>query len=155
LEPIEPAKYQDALRYVGEVLDSYGEEAFTVLEVPDGLEVVVDQDGGQSRALVRIDRDQRSKGPGRGRTIDPLWKSMGTTGGEFFEALGIELERRGAHNILIDRLAGELVLSYSFLDPLRGYAWGKSVAILSISDMRRIFQAGREEIRKTKKRWIF
>lgn len=157
LEPLEPTKYRDALRSVGDLLDSRGDAAFTVLEVPGGFEIVVDSNGGPARTLIRVNRDEEMKPRGRDRraAVDAFWKSMGTTGGEFLEAVGIELERRGAHNILIDRLADGLVLSYSFLDPLHGYAWGKSVVICPIAELRRILDAGREEMRRTKKRWIF
>ena len=142
---------------MGTYLDTHGTEAFTLLEVPDGFTVVIE--ASDDRSVVHLGRQEiagRMKEGKRSRaSLEGIWRELGTTRSEFLEALGIELEKRQAYNLLIDRLDDGLVVSYSFLDPLRGYSWNKSVSVLRVPELREILERGRQEIRGGKRRWLF
>jgi hypothetical protein len=120
--------YQRLLRALGACLDGEPPGRFKVIEVLDGLILILERGPGEPQLQqVHFDRTMlacRSPGlPARP---------------------GYELDASEARSICLDELADGLLVTYSYLDPKQGYSWRKTSAMLRAPDMQTILQTAKQ-----------
>jgi hypothetical protein len=147
-----PTDYQRMLRAIGAHLDQEGRGRFRLIEVPDGFTLFVEETSSRPTGReVRLSIDDlagRAESLEKGRkflgTAQPnSWELVSTTHQDFLRALGWELTETSAHALLIDELEDGLLVTYSYLDPARGFQWRKRMLHLHSGDMEGIIEAGR------------
>lgn len=139
--------YQRLLRALGFYLDGEEPRRFTVTELQDRFTVVLERVDGalasEQHTFQSLDEEaeqlvERRKRRGTPRTI--TWPLAGTTREDFLRALGFELDDEQARNILLDELDDGLLLTYSYLDPSKGYVWQKRLLVLREPEIKEILR---------------
>jgi hypothetical protein len=149
---LRPTDYERVLRAVGVYLDGEDGGWFRLIEVPDGVTLFVE--GRNSQPSCRelhfsVDGlNSRAESLSKGRRFlgsahENSWKLVSTTHEDFLRALGWELSDSNAHALLIDELEDGLLVTYSYLDPARGFQWRKQLIVMQVADMQGIIAAGR------------
>ncbi len=144
-------EYGVTLRAIGAWLDELHPTYFSVVETPNGLNVVAmlgtsgtdisdtyfpsNELARQWEALVH----RRGAAPSADSSI-----ALFPTGRQdFLHALGAELDESGAESLLIDQYDDAIFLSYAYLDPKRGFSWRKRMIILDVDAISTITKVAR------------
>jgi hypothetical protein len=133
----EQVQYQPILRALGAYLEDESARFISVIETNHGFTALYERDsGGGGAGTVEFTYDQlvdlfeelkrRPKPPAARREPGTLPRSYQ----DVFRAIGFELEQVPAHQIMLDELDDAYLLTYSYLNPLEGYMWRKTMARL-------------------------
>jgi hypothetical protein len=155
--PRDRPPYQLLLRSLGAVLDADPPRRFSLIEVEDGFEIVLEQEGGRLQRdhvtrdkLKRILEDPNEAPKRPSRRDHSTWSTGASTRQDSLRALGYELDDVEATNIMLDDLGDSVLLTYSFVDPAQGYIWQKRMLVLKPEQMAEIVETarGRRQRRK-------
>ncbi|GAC1514283.1 MAG: hypothetical protein NVS2B16_20720 [Chloroflexota bacterium] len=149
--------YQLVLRAIGGYLDQEEYERFRVLEEPDGYTVVLEDFAAnaplRSIHLERATLQQQTDYLRRGRKVFGRsrrrpWKLSSPGRQPFFEVLGVELDDAQARELCLDEVNDGLLVTYSFLDPSRGFAWRKHMVVLRAPEIQTLLESVRNRQRR-------
>jgi hypothetical protein len=143
--PRDGLPYQEMLRSIGRALDRGGVERVCLLEVPDGM--TVRHERGEDHTLVWncFTDDQIVEGSSLRRKLGFLRPHPGTPSrySDLFRALGYELQRGYACNIMIVEQNDGFVVSYEFPDPRRSLTLQRAMLFLGETEQRELRQQAR------------
>jgi len=149
-QPTEKFAYQGMLRALGAYLDHESMSRFRLIEVPDGFTLVIEAGGAEpylqevhfSTAALLEQGEQLARGRKLfGGKHQARWSLASTGHQDFLRALGQELDRYQVHDILIDELEDGLLVTYTFVDPSKGYQFRKHLIILQSQDIETLLQS--------------
>lgn len=148
---------------MGHWLDEHEGEGFTVIEVHDGLTVVVGHapQPAQEIRFLWDDLVERASQLQAGRR--KIWQSdkkrksdkqrnadaqqeTSTKYQDVLRAIGFELDDAKAHGILVAQVGDEFALTYSYVDAAQGLSWRKHRVVIdrpSLEEIRRVALARR------------
>lgn len=148
--------YQSLLRAVGAVLDECHAVTATVVETPDGFAVRY-RGSEEPRAthLLQLSFDTLRDAVENHthRTMRPrfLRRSAGAQADKYTDllrAVGIELEKARAYGMLMDEVDEDILLTYQYLDPARGYLVRKHHAVIASEEQERLVADARRRRRQ-------
>lgn len=153
--------YERLLRAVGSILDEQHPTRFTLVEAPDGYTLLLERWDGESRLeAVILERPdllekadhlvQRRHSPLRGRHRG--WPLAGGSYEDTLRSLGFELDDSRARGIVLDEVGNGLLLTYSFADPARDYAWRKEMVRLGRKEVEEMVAGSRD--RRQRRRFL-
>lgn len=145
----ETRTYENVLRAVGAFLDRHAYGRFTLIELPEGFTLTAEQSDGEQSSELHFtwsdlsDQNSQLMRTRRfpGQKFGGQWHLAPTGRQDFLRALGFELDDAEAQSILIDELEDQLIVTYSHLDPSKGYQWRKRRTALGAQQMNEILQA--------------
>jgi hypothetical protein len=149
-QPTEKVAYQGVLRALGAYLDQESMSRFRLIEVPDGFTLVLEAGGAEphlrevhfSTASLLEQGEQLARGRKMfGGKYQERWSLASTGHQDFLRALGNELDRYQAHDILIDELEDGLLVTYTYVDPSKGYQFRKRLSVLHAQEIEAILQS--------------
>jgi hypothetical protein len=131
--------YQNCLRAVGAWLDSRDARSVNLIEAPAGFVVRYlsgeDPAGLREHVLSHAEiRDLEAEMRAR-RAVRPNGRY-----GDFWRALGYEIDERGGVNLLLDEIEGNLLVSYLYQRPDTGLSWNKHASVLNDDDRTKILR---------------
>ena len=138
------------LRAIGAYLDDEHPRRFCLLEDRDGFHVIREYGGdGKNLQETHLSYAQINQEADRlmrrrrllGTKYRGNWSLSSTGRQEFLRALGYELDEARAHYILVDEADQSLLVTYSYLDPTRGFQWRKHMAVLHREDVAGVTRA--------------
>lgn len=154
-----PLPYQLLLRAIGAALDEEQPARSTIIETPEGFTVVWERwvpDPAQeevyfTRTTLVEKADQLMRGrrsiararATRTQVREPSYENM-------LRALGFEFDDCQAHGILVNEVAGGLLVSYSYVDSSQGYAWRKQMVRLENADIEQMLLEANDRRRRRK-----
>jgi hypothetical protein len=129
-------RYQWFLRVIGRYLDTHGARTVAIMEgpgefmvayacepaSPELIEIHFSSVQLQTLEDELIVAHRRRSSPAPGRYED------------FLRAVGFELERQRAYNILIAELEDGFLVTYQYLNPAQGYMVRKHMSVLHAAD---------------------
>ena len=129
--------YQVALRVIGAYLDEVGASSFNVLEINDGFNIRFQLGGGApqlaDKLFLREHLEAAEADSRKGRSLtshlhlhrDPDKSNYQ----DFLRALGHELDKIAAYDILVEQIEDEVLLTFVELDPAHGVAARKRMML--------------------------
>jgi hypothetical protein len=163
--------YYLMLRALGAWLDEESPRRFTALETVDGFSVVLTGHGSGRPEISEVHFDRETLTEREKRLVERhriLGNPFGTAGEggqwhlapsgrqDFLRALGYELDDADASGVILDELDDQLILTYSYVDPVQGYLWHKRLVQLHPEEISKILDVARERRKKERKgvlRW--
>lgn len=129
--------YQVALRAIGAYLDEIGASSFNVLEINDGFNLRYQTGSGapqlSDKLFSRGQLESAESDSRKGRSLTPhlhLKRDPEESGyQDFLRALGHELDKVAAYDILVEQVENEVLLTFVELDPAHGVAARKRMMI--------------------------
>lgn len=142
--------YQGMLRAIGAALDEQRSVRFTIIEIPEGFTAVWERRDpvpvleevhfsratliGRAEQLMRGRRSNRREHASHVHSPERRCEDA-------LRALGFEFDECLAHGILVNKVDGDLLVTYSYVDSSQGYAWRKHMVRLNMADIDEMLDA--------------
>lgn len=146
--------YQLMLRAVGAYIDIERPRAFSVVEVGEGLWLLLDSEDEDVLHEVRLEREtlmRQGEQLVRGRTGradgSAVIVSVAPREGRYqdlLRALGYQLDKSEARHVLLSAAKDGLFITYSTPDRAGGIGWRQQMALLGQGEIEMVLEAARE-----------
>lgn len=165
------SSYQERLRAIGAYLDEYGVSQVSVIEANGGflLRAALPPSGERGALLEFAYEDLAdrhallSRRRGRGvmaaakpRRLSDRYRALEAMYQDLFRALGWELDDSSAHNLLVDEVGSDFLVTYSARHSSNDSEWSKRSVKLGIPELETMLRdaRGRRQLPPLQRRLI-